>query len=111
MSTRLTFHSTSALGIVSIAVIWPGSLAEPLIAAHGGYQATMIAHTAQKHFSTTLKHRGQPHSFNMHIMFLRPVIAGKAELEVKDLKLGPGVSTIQVIITQGGKERVAAYVS
>ena len=70
----------------------------------------MIANTAQQHFNTTLKDRHQPHSFNMHITFLRPVTAGKTVLEVKDSRLGPGVSITQVTLSQGGKERVSAFV-
>ena len=71
----------------------------------------MIAHTAQQHFNTTLKALSQPHSFNMHLTFLRPVTAGKTELEVKDSRLGSGVSITQITLSQGGKERVAAFVS
>ena len=71
----------------------------------------MIVHTAEQHFNTTLKNCNQPRSFNMHIMFLRPVLSGKAELEVRDSKLGSGVSVIHVTLSQEGKERVAAYVS
>ena len=104
---RLIFASER----VSITIIEPDTLTECFIVAHGGFQASMIAHTVQQHFNTTLKDYDQPHSFNMHIMFLRPVTAGKAELEVKDSKLGPGVSTTHVTLSQGGKERVAAYVS
>lgn len=70
----------------------------------------MIANTVQQHFNTTLKDRNQPHSFNMHVMFLRPVTAGKTEMKVEDSRLGSGVSITQVTLSQGGKERVAAFV-
>ena len=96
---------------VSTNIIWSVILTNSLIAPHGGYQVSAIATTAQKHFDTTLTKYKQPHSFNIHVIFLRPMVAGKAQLEVKDLKLGPGVSTIHVNIIQGGKDRVAAYVS
>jgi len=108
---RSTCPLISASERVSIAVVGPDTLTDCFIAAHGGFQASMIAHTTQHHFNTTLKGYDQPHSFNMHIMFLRPVTAGKAELEVKDSKLGAGFSTAYVTLSQGGKERVAAYVS
>lgn len=71
----------------------------------------MIAKTVQHHFSTTLKKYDQPHSFNMHIVFLRPVTAGKAEIVVKDSRVGSGVSTTQVTLSQKAKELVVAYVS
>ena len=97
--------------MVSTALAPSKKLTETLKAAHGGYQASALLHTAQKHFSTTLRDREQPHSFSMHITFLRPVKAGKAQLVFKDLSLGPGISTIQVNLIQAGKERVAAFVS
>lgn len=81
------------------------------VAAHGGFLVSIIAHAAQQHFETSLKEYNQPHPFNISVIFLRTVTAGKAELEVKDSKLGSGVSTIHVTLSQGGKERVAAYVS
>ena len=71
----------------------------------------MIAETVQLHFRTTLKGYDQPHTFNMHIVFLRPVTVGKAELAIKDTKLGSGVSTTHVTLSQEGKELVVAYVS
>ena len=100
----------SALEIVSSTALRQDPLTQRFIAAHGGFQASMIANTAQQHFNTTLKDRNQPHCFNMHIMFLRPVTAGKTELEMKDSKLASGVSVTQVSLSQGGKERVTAYV-
>ena len=72
---------------------------------------SMIAYAAQQHFETTLKEYNQPHPFNIHVTFLRAVTAGKGELKVKDSSLGSGISTIHVTLSQGGKERVAAYVS
>ena len=71
----------------------------------------MIAHAVQQHFGTTRKEYNQPHPFNIHVMFLRTVTAGNVELAVKDSSLGTGISTIHVTLSQGGKERVAAYVS
>ena len=71
----------------------------------------MIAKVAQQHFDTTLTKYNQPHPFNTHVIFLCTVTAGKAELAVKDSRLGSGVSTIHVTLSQGGKERVEAYVS
>ena len=81
------------------------------VAAHGGFLVSIIAHAAQQHFETSLKEYNQSHPFNIHVIFLRTVPAGKAEPEVKDSELGSGVSTIHITLNQGGKERVAAYVS
>ena len=91
---------------VSITIIEPDTLTECFIVVHGGFQASMIAHTVQQHFNTTLKDYDQPDSFNMDIMFLRPVTAGKAELEVNDSKLGPGVSTTHVTLSQGASRSI-----
>lgn len=107
---KSTYLLISASETVSSIAIRPDPLTQRLVAAHGGYQASMIASTAQQHFSTILKDRDQPHSFNMHITFLRPMTAGKTELKVKDSRLGSGVSIIQVTLSQRGKERVAAFV-
>ena len=71
----------------------------------------MIAETVQHHFRTTLKGYDQPHTFNMHIIFLRPITVGKAELAVTDTKLGSSVSTTHVKLSQEGKESVVAFVS
>ena len=71
----------------------------------------MLRVSLQYHFRTTLKGYDQPHTFNMHIIFLRPVTVGKAELAVKVTKSGSGVSTTHVTLSQEGKEMVLAYVS
>ena len=107
---KSTYLLISALGIVSSTVIWPDTLTQWFTAAHGGFQVSMVANAAQQHFNTTLKDRGQPHTFNMHVTFLRPVAAGKTELKMKDSRLGSGVSITQVTLSQEGKERVGAFV-
>ena len=60
----------------------------------------MIAETVRHQFCAILKGYDPPHTFNMHIVFLRPVTVGKAELAVKDTKLGSGVSTTHVALNQ-----------
>ncbi|MCJ1280464.1 hypothetical protein MMC21_008292 [Puttea exsequens] len=78
---------------------------------HGGFLASIITQTAQQHFSITLKDRGHPHPFDLHIIFFSSATAGKAQLEVEDSSLGSGFSTIHVTLLQGGRKRTAAYVS
>ena len=73
--------------------------------------SSLIHRVAQQHFQTTLRRCNQPHTFTLHIVFLRPVTAGDVDLKVQDTKLGSEISTIHVVLVQGGKEKMAAYAS
>ena len=79
--------------------------------AHGGFLASLIFRTVQKHFDSTLKKYDQPHVYNLHINFVRPETAGNASLKVQDVKPGPSISVTHVTLEQNGKERVVAYAS
>ena len=76
---------------------------------HGGFLASVILRTISVHFSTTLAKYQQPHTLSLHVNFLRPATPGEAFLDVKDVKVGPGTSTVGVTLIQGGKERIVAY--
>ena len=78
-------------------------------AAHGGLLASLIHTVSERHFQTTLRKYNQPHTFNLHIMFLRPATAGHVILKIQDTKPGPGMSIMHVTLSQAGKDRAVAY--
>ena len=80
-------------------------------AAHGGFLSSLIHQVVQQHFQTTLHRDNQPHTFNLHVFFLRSVTAGDVTLKVQDTKPGSEISITHVTLTQGGKDKVVAYAS
>lgn len=61
---------------------------------------------ASEHFNTTLSSQNQPHTFAIHLDFLRRTSAGPALFTVKDTKLGRQASVIHVTLSQAGREEV-----
>ena len=87
------------------------NLLRSIEAAHGGFQVAMLVETVRTHFNTALQSYDQPHSFNIHTVFLRAAEAGTAQVAVKQKKMGSGVSTVLATLCQGGKEVIKAFVS
>ena len=81
------------------------------LGAHGGFSTSLLWHAVLKHFETTLAKYSQPDSISLHVEFLRPATLGEVSISVKDAKLGRGTSTVHARLVQGGKERVAGYVT
>ncbi|KAL8709845.1 MAG: hypothetical protein Q9220_005461 [cf. Caloplaca sp. 1 TL-2023] len=79
--------------------------------AYGGSLVSMIMSATQLHFATTLSRQKQPHTFDLHLVFLRPATNGKVALEIEDVKLGAGVSTIRITLSQRGKACLTGHVS
>lgn len=77
--------------------------------AHGGYLFSLLWKAIGEHYRTTLKSYDQPDTVAMHIELLRPVPMGEAVIQIKDVRLGKGSSTLHVALVQGGKERVVGY--
>lgn len=65
----------------------------------------------QQHIQITLRKHYQPHTFTLHIVFLRIVTAGDIDLKMQDIKLGSEISTTHVTLVQEEKEKVVAYAS
>ena len=78
-------------------------------AAHGGSLISLVWKTVWTHFQTTLAKYNQPDTISLHVEFLRLAVIGDATISIKDVRLGKGSSTVHASLTQGGKERVAAY--
>lgn len=78
-------------------------------AVHGGLLASTVLDAVRQHFHTTLQRYEQPHTFSLHLVFLRPAVAGQAILEIRDTKPGKGTSTIHISLSQNGKECVVGY--
>lgn len=66
---------------------------------------------ASMHFRTTLAKQNQPHTITLHIEFLRRAEVGPANFSVRDVKLGQQTSTIQIILTQRGREEAVCLVT
>jgi hypothetical protein len=62
-----------------------------------------------EHYRTTLASYDQSDTVAMHVELLRPTALGEAVVQVKDVRLGKGSSTVHVALVQGGKERVVGY--
>jgi len=77
--------------------------------AHGGYLFSLLWKAIAEHYRTTLKSYDQPDTVAMHVELLRPVPLGEAVIQIKDVRLGKGSSTVHVALVQGGKERVVGY--
>ncbi|KAI9781835.1 MAG: hypothetical protein M1839_005627 [Geoglossum umbratile] len=74
---------------------------------HGGIVTSVFLQVASKHFATTLRASGQPHTIALHLDFLRRTQAGPAKLVVKDLKLGRQTSVIHITLIQDDREEVS----
>ena len=69
----------------------------------------MILQTISEHFKGTLRDLNQPDTLTVHFEYLRPATAGNVDIAIKDVKKGSQTSTVHISLSQGGKERVAAY--
>lgn len=72
---------------------------------------SVVIFAVQQHFKTTHLKYNHPHTFNIETVFLRPAAAGEAVVEIKDIKLGAIVSTVQFALVQSSKQRVVGYAS
>ncbi|KAL8747554.1 MAG: hypothetical protein Q9190_000593 [Brigantiaea leucoxantha] len=79
--------------------------------AHGGLLVSIIVSAVQQHFSKTLAARNQPDTFSISTVFLRPAVAGKAVVNIKDIKLGSTISTVHFTLAQDDKKAVVGYAS
>ena len=73
---------------------------------HGGLVTSVFLQVASKHFATTLRAQGQPHTIIAHLDFLQRTQAGPAKLVVKDIKLGRQTSVVHITLVQNGQEEV-----
>ena len=78
-------------------------------AVHGGYLASVILWTVSEHFQRTLRHLNQPDTLTLHLEYLRSATFGNADLAIKDVMEGSQMSTVQISLSQGGKEKVVGY--
>ena len=71
----------------------------------------MMLSALRQHYASTLKSYNHPHTFDIHVMFLRPVVAGKVLVTIDHVKLGRKTSTVHVALSQEGTDRVVGHVS
>lgn len=62
-------------------------------------------------FGSTLLRYNHLHTFDVAAVFLRPASAGKAVVEITDVKLGAKISTSHFSFIQNDKERLVGHVS
>ncbi|KAM3417142.1 hypothetical protein BST61_g8717 [Cercospora zeina] len=77
--------------------------------AHGGFLLALIWKAITLHFSTTLSHLNQPHTFNLHNEFLRTCSTGPIVLKIRDVRIGKATSTVHVTLSQGKGEKCVCY--
>ena len=70
-----------------------------------------MLHAIKQHFASTLLSFQHPHTFDIHLTFLRPSTAGQAVVTIEDMKVGGSISTVHVSLAQGEKLRVVGYAS
>ena len=81
------------------------------LAVHGGLLVSVVIFAAQQHFGSTLRSYNHPDTFNIETVFLRPAIAGKAVVTIRDVQLGKKISTIHFTLTQNQREIIVGYAS
>jgi hypothetical protein len=74
----------------------------------GGYVAAIAHLAAETHCRTTLSAQDQPDIMSLHFDFLRMCELQDIDIAIRDLKVGSGISTIQLELTQKGRIRVVA---
>lgn len=79
------------------------------VAAHGGFLTSLLWKSIFTHFQTTLAKSNQPDIVSLHVEFLRLAGLGDATVSITDTRLGKRSSTVHAVLSQDGKERVAAY--
>ncbi len=80
-------------------------------AAHGGFLVSQILSAIKQHFTFTLRSYRQPHTFDLHLMFLRSVTAGQVQVTIKHVKLGNKISTVHVALSQDREVRIVGHAS
>jgi acyl-coenzyme A thioesterase PaaI-like protein len=78
---------------------------------HGGVVTSVLQSVAKQHFLTTLRAQNQPDCITLHADFVQRTSAGLAIVTVKDVKLGRQTSTVQVTLTQDGRNEVIAVLT
>lgn len=71
--------------------------------------ASLLWKAVATHHSTTLAKYNQPDTISFHVEFLLPVTLGDVTISIQDVRLGKVSSTVNVTMTQGGKQRMGAY--
>lgn len=72
---------------------------------------SVLQSVARKHFLTILKSRNQPDCITLHVDFVQRTSIGPAVVKVKHIKLGRQTSTVQLILTQDGRDEVIAILT
>ncbi|KAI0127934.1 thioesterase-like superfamily-domain-containing protein [Xylariales sp. AK1849] len=78
---------------------------------HGGAVTSVLQAVAKQHFLTTLQSQNQPDCITLHVDFVQRTSIGPAVVRVKDVKLGRQTSTVQVTLTQDGRDEVIAMLT
>lgn len=66
---------------------------------------------ARQHFLTTLRAQNQPDCITLHTDFVQRTSPGAATVRVRDVKLGRQTSTVQLTLTQDGRDEVLAVLT
>lgn len=62
------------------------------------------------HFNTTLAHLNQPDTMSAQLQYLRRTSAAPGVVTVEHLKLGGGLSTVQVTLYQGDRREIQGFI-
>lgn len=76
---------------------------------NGGYVTSVLLSAVRAHFKGTLAHLDQPDTMSVQLQFLRRTRAGPGTIVIEDLKLGGGISTVQVVLWQEDRREVQGF--
>ena len=79
--------------------------------SHGGFLVSVLLSAIKHHFASTLWSYKQPHTFDLHLIFLRSATAGQVQVTIKHVNLGKKASTVHVVIGQDSEARVVGHAS
>lgn len=71
---------------------------------------SVLLTAVRAHFNGTLAHLAQPDTMSVQLQFLRRTRAGPATIVIEDLKLGGGISTVQVVLWQEDRREVQGFI-
>ena len=70
----------------------------------------MLVSAVRAHFKGTLAHLDQPDTMSAQFQYLRRTHAGPGTISIEDLKLGGGISTVQVVLWQEDRREVQGFI-
>ncbi len=72
---------------------------------------SVLLSAIKTYFASTLRIYKQPHTFDLHLMFLCSAMAGQVQVTIKHVKLGNKISAVHVVLSQASEARLVGHAS